>query len=94
MIALNDAKLFLRIDDDAEDNLLSSLITASQELVEGVLRQNLSNFDPLPECIKQAILFCISTMYEERQISKEGLYAKDMLEMVKRLTFAYRKESW
>ncbi len=92
MLKVEEIKLFLRIDNDEEDKLLSSLLSTSVELVEGVIRQSLTNFDPIPETIRQALLYCISTMYENRQGGKDGIQVPEMLELVKRLTFVYRKE--
>ena len=94
MITIDEVKSYLRIDNNEEDGLLSSLLSTAKELVEGVIRQSLTSFDPLPETLKQAVLFSVATMYEERQIGKDGIQVPDMLDMVKRLTFAYRKETF
>ncbi len=92
MVTLEEVRLFLRIDNDEEDRLLSSLIVTAKELVEGVIRQNLESFGELPETLRQAMLFVISTMYEQRQVTKNGIDTQSMMDLVKRLTFAYRKE--
>ena len=41
MIALQEAKEFLRVDGDDEENLIASLIVAAQELTEDVLRRQI-----------------------------------------------------
>ena len=92
MITIDEAKLFLRIDNDDEDTLLSSLLLTSTELVEGVIRQSITAFETMPETIKQSILFCTATMYEQRQGGKDGLSMTEVLDTVKRLCFAHRKE--
>lgn len=94
MISLNDAKLFLRIDGDEEDNLVSSLLIMSTELVEGILRRKLSDFETVPETIRQAVLLAVGTLYENRQGGKDGLNTADLIDLIKRLTFAYRKEAF
>ena len=94
MITLDEVKLYLRVDNEEEDGLLSSLLSTAIDLVEGVIRQKLITFDPLPETLKQAVLYCVATMYEDRQVSKDGIQVPEMLDMVKRLTFAYRKEAF
>jgi uncharacterized phage protein (predicted DNA packaging) len=94
MLTLNEVKLFLRLDGDEEDNLVSSLILMSTELVEGILRRKLTEFDPVPETIKQAILLAVATFYENRQGGKDGLNSADLIDLIKRLTFAHRKESF
>ena len=94
MVTINEVRLFLRIDNDDEDTLLSSLLLTSTELVEGVIRQSITSFETLPETIKQSILFCTATMYEQRQGGKEGLSMIELLDTVKRLCFAHRKEGF
>jgi uncharacterized phage protein (predicted DNA packaging) len=94
MITLTDAKLFLRIDGDEEDTLVSSLLIMSTELVEGILRRKISEFETIPETIKQAVLLAVATLYENRQGGKEGLNTVDLIDLIKRLTFAHRKESF
>ena len=94
MIMIDEVKLFLRIDNDDEDTLLSSLLLTSVELVEGVIRQSVSAFETMPETIKQSILFCIATMYEQRQGGKDGLSMMALLDTIKRLCFAHRLEGF
>lgn len=96
MLKLQDAKAFLRVDDDAEDTLITSLITTARELVEGVLRQKLDEFEELPETVQQAMLIVVGTLYEERQIAKDktGVDMKETLDLVRRMLFAYRKEAF
>ncbi len=94
MFTLEEVKLFLRIDNDEEDAVVSSLIVTSVELVEGVIRRSVAEFETVPETLHQACLFVIATLYENRQGGKNGLDMQGMLDVVKRLTFAYRKESF
>jgi len=94
MLELKETKEFLRIDGNEEDMLISSLIVTAKELVEEVLRKPLDEFERIPETVHQAMLILVGTLYEERQISKEkhGLDIKEVLELVRRMLFAYRKE--
>lgn len=94
MITLQEAKEFLRVDGDDEENLISSLIVAAQELTEDVLRRPLEELEPLPETVRQAMLIVVATLYEERQISKDktGIDISETLDLVRRMLFAYRKE--
>ena len=94
MITLQEAKEFLRVDGDDEENLIASLIVAAQELTEDVLRRPLSELEPLPETVRQAMLIVVATLYEERQISKDktGIDISETLDLVRRMLFAYRKE--
>ena len=68
MISLQETKEFLRVDDDTEDALISSLIVTAKVLVEDVLRRPLADFDRIPEPIHQAMLIVTATLYEERQV--------------------------
>lgn len=94
MLELAETKEFLRVDGDAEDILISSLIVTAKELVENVLRKKLDEFEQVPETVRQAMLIIVGTLYEERQItkSKEGLDIKETLDLVRRMLFAYRQE--
>ena len=93
MISLQETKEFLRVDDDTEDALISSLIVTAKVLVEDVLRRPLADFDRIPEPILQAMLIVTATLYEERQVSKDksGVSVTDTLDMIRRMLFAYRK---
>lgn len=95
MISLQEAKEFLRVDGDDEDALISSLIITSSVLVEDVLRRPLADFATIPEPIHQAMLIVTATLYEERQIQKDGksgVSITDTLDLIRRMLFAYRKE--
>ena len=96
MLELAETKEFLRVDGDAEDMLISSLIVTAKELVENVLRKKLDEFDQVPETVRQAMLIIVGTLYEERQITKNkaGLDIKETLDLVRRMLFAYRQESF
>ena len=97
MISLQETKEFLRVDDDTEDALISSLIVTAKVLVEDVLRRPLADFDRIPEPILQAMLIVTATLYEERQVAKDnksGVDIKETLDLVRRMLFAYRKEAF
>ena len=93
MLNLQETKEFLRVDGDDEDTLISSLIITAKALVEEVIRSKLEDFSEVPEPIKQAMLIVISTLYEERQISKDksGVDIGETLDLVRKMLFAYRR---
>lgn len=93
MLTLQETKEFLRIDGDEEDALISSLILTAKDLTEDVMRRKLSDFEELPETVRQAMLILVATLYEERQVSKgkTGVSVADTLDLVRRMLFAYRK---
>lgn len=93
IISLEEAKLYLRVDGDEEDTLITDFITASEEICEGILRYPLSELDTVPDTVdtvKQAVLFAAANMYENR----ENFEIKEVLDIMTRLLFSYRKESW
>lgn len=90
IVSLEEVKQYLRVDGDEEDTLITNFILSAQEICEDVLRIQLSELDPIPEVIKQAILYTVAQFYELR----ENTDIQKIIEMVRRLLFAYRKEAW
>jgi uncharacterized phage protein (predicted DNA packaging) len=90
LVSLEEVKLYLRIDGDEENTLITNFIIAAEEICEGVLRFSLSEFAKVPETVKQAILYATANMYEKR----EEIDMKEVLNVVTRLLFSYRKEGW
>ena len=90
VITLEETKLYLRVDGDDENTLITSFIIAAEEMCEGILRCPLTEFTELPETIKHAILYAVGNMYEQR----ENVDMKSILDVMTRLLFSYRQESW
>lgn len=90
LVSLEEVKLYLRIDGDEENTLITNFIIAAEEICEGVLRFSLSEFAEVQETVKQAILYATANMYEKR----EEIDMKEVLNVVTRLLFSYRKEGW
>ena len=89
--------IILRVDDEEDDALITSLIITAKVLIEDIIRDTIDTYDNVPEPIKQAALILVGTLYEERQVSKndkEGLSLKDTLDLVRRMLFAYRKDKF
>ena len=94
MVTLETAKQFMRVDGSDEDNLITSFISTATLLVEEILRKPLSEFEVVPEVVNQAILLLVSTLHEEQQVGKDGINLHEMLDLVRQMLFAYRKESF
>jgi len=94
LISVDTAKEYLRIDSDDEDKLIASLIISSTGFVQSIMRKNLDEFDKIPETVNQAILLCVATFYENRQGGKDGLNTAELIDLIKRMTFAYRQEDF
>lgn len=90
VITLDEAKLYLKVDGEEDNALITSLITAAEEMCQGILRMPLSNFTVMPETVKQAILYAISNLYEQRDAAD----IKTILGVMTRMLFAYRMEGW
>ena len=89
-VTLEDAKLYLRVDGGEDDTLIANLLQTASQLCEGVLRMSLDEFDEVPKSVDQAILYITANMYEHR----EDLDMKVVEDVIKRLLFPYRQESW
>lgn len=90
IVTLEEAKLYLKVDGDEDDTLISDCINAAEELCEDILRFPLTEFAEVPDTVKQAVLYTIGNLYEQR----ETLDMKAMIDLMKRLLFAYRKDGW
>ena len=90
VVSLEEVKLYLRVDGDEENTLITNFIITAEELCEGILRYSLSEVTIIPETIKQAVLYAVSNMYEQR----ETFNVKSVIEVMTRLLFTYRKDSW
>ncbi|MBQ4403306.1 MAG: phage gp6-like head-tail connector protein [Selenomonadaceae bacterium] len=67
IITLAEAKEYLRVDGDAEDNLIETLMTAAQRLCEDVSRLETAEFESAGEQAKIATLFTLGYMFEHRE---------------------------
>lgn len=90
IISLEEAKTYLRIDGDEENALITDFISAAENICEGILRFPLSDFTEVPDPVKQSALYIVAQFYELR----ENLDVEALIDMVRRLLFAYRKEGW
>lgn len=95
MLTLSETKLYLRIDGDDEDTLVSSLIEMAKELVEDILRKKLTEFEEVPETVRHAVLLTVATLYEQRQVTSgsDGINMQELLSILRRMLFAYRDNS-
>ena len=61
-VSLAVAKLFLRVEHDAEDGLIQTLIDAAQARVQGDVGTPLDPVSPAP--LRHAVLMLVSRAYE------------------------------
>lgn len=65
-ITLDEAKLYLRVDNTEEDNLILELLKTSEKLVMNVGRMTRKQLEKKSDTTRTAILFCLSYLYETR----------------------------
>lgn len=99
LLSLEEVKLYLRIDGDEEDTLITSLIKTSQEICEEILGFPIIEFEQVPQTVKQAMLFCIANIYEKREgtayfTRSESRGIKETINIMKLILNSYRKGSW
>lgn len=65
IITLNEAKTYLRVDHDTDDELIQSFIDAAEALaVSHTGNADILTLDPMPEDLKQAVLAGVSYLYD------------------------------
>lgn len=90
VVSLEEIKLYLRVDGGEEDTLISTFINVSEDLVEAILRYPVSEFEVVPEIVKQSVMYSVANMYENR----EDYDSKEVIDIMTNLLFSYRKDEW
>ncbi len=91
IVTLEETKLWIKVEHFDEDALIESFILAAEELVEGILRFPLSEFEgSVPEAIKYAVFFTVSKFYEDRN----ELNMEEVNSILRALLSSYRKADW
>ena len=84
---MEDAKNYLRIDHNEDDNLIQNLIKTAQKLCMDIGRMNEKELEMNEETARQAMLYTIAYLYENRNTAD---YYKISL-MLRALLFAQRE---
>jgi len=90
VVTLENTKVWLRVESNDEDALIESFIVTAEDIVSGILRFPLAEFEEVPEPIKHAIYYGVSQFYERRN----ELVMGELIDTMKRLLFMYRREAW
>ncbi len=98
-MTLEEVKLYLRIDGDEEDTLIARLMETAQELCESILRYPLSELDPVPPVVNQAMLYGVANLYEKREgthrhLKNDSSGIAETLQVMALILAPHRKESW
>ncbi|MGA0587269.1 head-tail connector protein [Dyella sp. KRB-257] len=95
-VSLDEAKLHLRVDDTADDSLITPLITAAREHVEKFIKRPVPWQDEagadvaVPASIKVAILLIVGDLYANREGQFVGV-ARVHNPTLDRLLWPYRE---
>ncbi len=84
---MEDAKNYLRIDHNEDDNLIQNLIQTAQKLCMDIGRMDEKELEMNEETARQAMLYTIAYLYENRNTAD---YYKLSL-MLRALLFAQRE---
>lgn len=84
---MKDAKNYLRIDHNEDDNLIQNLIQTAQKLCMDIGRMDEKELEMNEETARQAMLYTIAYLYENRNTAD---YYKLSL-MLRALLFAQRE---
>lgn len=91
LVTLKEAKDYLRIDGEEEDDLVAGFISTAEALGKDVTRSETDeDFESLGDVAKQAVLYGCAYLYEHRESAD---YHQLML-MLRALLFGVRKEGF
>lgn len=98
VVSLDEVKKHLRIENDEEDDLLTSLIMQAQDVAADYCRVSFGKLDEegneasVPEPVRLAVLLFVSHYYENRDISDHSTYTT-MRIAFENLLYPYRDVS-
>lgn len=90
IVTLEQAKEYLRVDTDAEDTLIETMLNSAQNLCQDVTRLEETEFESAGEVAKIAVLFALSYFYEHRETANHH----ELTLRLRSLLFGIRKESF
>ena len=92
-VNLETAKLFMKIDGSAEDQLILMFIDAAEASIENYIGKPLADLQPIRGDLQRAILLLVSFYFEHRNIASFGLSVEMTPGMVTSILDSYR-EKW
>ena len=90
MITLDEAKEYLRVDTDAEDATITSLLNAAINLCCDVARLDSEEFFAAGDVSKAAVLYTLGTLYQNR----EDLDLHELTLRLRAILFGVRRHSF
>ncbi|CAM2829884.1 DNA packaging protein, QLRG family [Streptococcus agalactiae LMG 14747] len=89
MVTLEQAKIYLKLETEGEDDLVRSLLSSSKEICLDILRKTESELEADDsEIVSTAILFGLAYLYEHREVANH----KELKETLYHLLMSKRKE--
>lgn len=88
LIALSEAKQYLRVETDEDDALIEQLISTSEQLCMDVARVDSSVFTAESAYVRIAVLYAMAYLYEHREEADHG----KLLSTLRSLLFGIRNE--
>jgi uncharacterized phage protein (predicted DNA packaging) len=83
LVSLEEAKAYLKIEYDEEDDLLLSLIASAEDLCATILRKDL----PEDDTVRVAVLYAVSYLFDSRGETN----MTDLVEMLKAILSGKRE---
>ena len=83
LVSLEEAKAYLKIEYDEEDDLLLSLIASAEDLCATILRKDL----PEDDTVRVAVLYAVSSLFDSRGETN----MTDLVEMLKAILSGKRE---
>lgn len=84
LVSLEEAKAYLKIEYDEEDDLLLSLIASAEDLCATILRKDL----PEDDTVRVAVLYAVSYLFDSRGETN----MTDLIGMLKAILSGKREE--
>ena len=67
MLSLDEVKLYLKVDQDDEDDIITGFILSAERMVVDILRSDTDTLVENQPIIKIAVLYATAYLYEHRE---------------------------
>lgn len=90
LVTVDEAKLYLRLDNTEEDALIQTLLETVESLCQDIVRIDFDEMEEVPEIVKVGIFYGVTYLYENR----EKADFDELTRMLKFLLYSVRKEEF
>ncbi len=88
MVALEEAKQYIRVDSADEDEFISGLLETGEKMCADVARMEISELEAHLPMARIAVLYAAAYLYEHREQADHG----ELVQTLRSLLFGIRKE--